>query len=71
MEQKDLPSGVNFRNGQLLGSLQHAPQLTHWPLRLSETGNTAVKVLFVLVSHVFLEAIYQIIQMIISAQLLQ
>jgi len=54
MEQQALSSGVNFRNGQTLGSLQHAPQLTHSPLRLSETGNIAVKVRFVLASHVFL-----------------
>ena len=54
MEQQALSSGVNFRNGQTLGSLQHAPQFTHWPLRLSETGNTAVKVLFILASQVFL-----------------
>jgi len=54
MEQSILLSGVNFRNGQTFGSLQHAPQLTHWPLRLLETGNIAVKVLFVLASHVFL-----------------
>jgi hypothetical protein len=49
-----LSSCVNFRNGQTFGSLQHAPQLTHSPLRLSETGNIAVKVLFVLASQVFL-----------------
>jgi len=54
MEQSNLLSGVNFKNGQTFGSLQHAPQFTHWPLRLSETGNTAVKVLFVLASQVFL-----------------
>jgi hypothetical protein len=54
MEQSNLLSGVNFRNGQMLGSLQHAPQFTHSPLRLSETGNIAVKVRFVLASHVFL-----------------
>ena len=54
MEQSNLLSGVIFRNGQTFGSLQHAPQFTHWPLRFSETGNTAVKVLFVLANHVFL-----------------
>ena len=54
MEQRALSSGVDFRNGQTLGSLQHAPQFTHLPLRLSETGKIAVKVLFVLASQVFL-----------------
>lgn len=54
MEQSNLLSGVNFRNGQSFGSLQHAPQFTHSPLRVSETGNIAVKVLFVLASNVFL-----------------
>jgi hypothetical protein len=54
MEQSDLLSGVNFRNGQTFGSLQHAPQLMHLPVRFSETGNTAVKVLFILASQVFL-----------------
>jgi len=53
MEQSDLLSGVNFRNGQMFGSLQHAPQLMHLPERFSETGNTAVKVLFILASQVF------------------
>jgi hypothetical protein len=37
-----------------LGSLQHSPQLIHWPLRLLETGSTAVKVLFILAGQVFL-----------------
>jgi len=54
MLQNTLPSGESFMNGQTFGSLQHAPQFTHSPLRLLETGNTAVKVLFVLASHVFL-----------------
>jgi hypothetical protein len=57
MEQRALPSGVNLRNGQMFGSLQHAPQFTHWPLRLSETGKIAVKVRFILASHVLLSAI--------------
>jgi len=66
-----LLSGVNFRNGQTFGSLQHAPQFTHWPLRLSETGNIAVKVLFILASQVFfLSAISRIFQTIVSKQLL-
>jgi len=54
MEQSALLSGVNFRKGQTFGSLQHAPQLTHLPVRFSETGKTAVKVLFILASQVFL-----------------
>ncbi|HUT47594.1 MAG TPA: hypothetical protein VMX36_15030 [Sedimentisphaerales bacterium] len=53
MEQRALLSGVNFRNGQTLGSLQQAPQLTHSPLRLSETGSTAVKVLLIFAHQVF------------------
>jgi hypothetical protein len=57
MEQRALSSGVNFKNGQSLGSLQHAPQFTHWPLRLSETGKIAVQVLFVLANQVFLISI--------------
>jgi hypothetical protein len=70
MEQYVLPSGMDLRNGQTFGSLQHAPQFMHSPLRVSETGNTAVTVLFVLATHVLLSAINQIIQMLISTQLL-
>jgi hypothetical protein len=33
--------------------LQHAPQLTHTPLRFFETGNTEVSVLFVFAITVF------------------
>jgi hypothetical protein len=33
--------------------LQHAPQETHWPLRLSATGRKAVTVLFAFAGHVF------------------
>jgi len=54
MVQYDLPSGLYFRKGQTFGSLQHAPQPTHLPLRFLETGSIAVIVLFVLASHVFL-----------------
>jgi hypothetical protein len=62
-----LLSGVNFKNGQTFGSLQQAPQFTHAPLRFFETGNTAVKVLFVLASHVFLlSAISSIFQTVVS-----
>jgi hypothetical protein len=56
----------------MFGSLQHAPQLTHWPLRVSETGNIAVKVLFVLASQVFLvSVIKRYFQTILSKQLLE
>ena len=51
--QKDFPFGLYLRNWQTLGSLQHAPQLLHWPLRFLETANTEVKVLLVLADHVF------------------
>lgn len=54
MEQNILLSGLFLRKGQRFGSLQHAPQLTHCPLRFSETGNRHVKVLLVLARHVFL-----------------
>jgi hypothetical protein len=65
-----LLSGVNFRNGQTFGSLQQAPQFTHAPLRFFETGNTAVNVLFVLASQVFLlSAINGIVQKKVYKQL--
>jgi preprotein translocase subunit SecY len=54
MEQSTLPSGESLMNRQTFGSLQHAPQLTHLPLRLLETGNIEVNVLFILASQVFL-----------------
>jgi len=44
---------VYLRKGHTLGSLQHAPQLTHRPFRLSQTGNIEVKILFILADHVF------------------
>jgi len=54
MQQYDLPSGPYRRNRQTLGSLQHAPQLTHCPLRLGETGSTDVNVLLIFADHVLL-----------------
>lgn len=54
MVQSSLPFSACFRKGQTLGSLQHAPQLTHCPLRLSETGRSDVKVLPILADQVFL-----------------
>jgi hypothetical protein len=52
--QYDLSSASNLRNGQTLGSLQHAPQATHRPLRFLATGSKQVKVRLVLARHVFL-----------------
>ena len=48
-----MPSGLYLRKGHTLGSLQQAPQLIHWPLRLGETGSIEVKVLFILAGQVF------------------
>jgi hypothetical protein len=53
ISQQLRPSGLCFRKGQTYGSLQHAPQLTHAPLRFFETGNTEVSVLFVFAISVF------------------
>jgi len=53
MVQRDFPSGPYFRKGHTFGSLQHAPQLTHRPLRLVETGRIEVKVRIILASQVF------------------
>jgi hypothetical protein len=54
MEQYDFPSESNLKKGHTLGSLQHAPQWLHWPLRLLDTGKNAVMVLFVLAVQVLL-----------------
>ncbi|MHC4166214.1 MAG: InlB B-repeat-containing protein [Planctomycetota bacterium] len=53
MEQNSLPSSPALMKGHTLGNLQHAPQLTHWPRRFSETGSMAVTVLFALAAQVF------------------
>ena len=53
MLQYEFPSGLYLRKWQRFGNLQHAPQWTHSPLRLEETGNTDVKVLFAFAAQVF------------------
>jgi hypothetical protein len=53
MVQRDFPSESHRRKGQTFGSLQQAPQWPHWPVRLLETGNTAVTVLFIFADQVF------------------
>ena len=54
MVQYDLPPKSYLRKGQRLGSLQHAPQAMHRPLRFFATGKSAVTVLAILARHVFL-----------------
>lgn len=54
MVQYDLPPESYLRKGQRLGSLQHAPQAMHRPLRFFATGKSAVTVLAILARHVFL-----------------
>ena len=51
-----MPSAPYFRKGHTFGSLQHAPQRTHLPLRLVETDKIEVKVRFILVRQVFRDA---------------
>lgn len=43
-----------LRKRQTFGSLQQAPQRTHFPFLFFETGSTDVKVLFIFVRQVFL-----------------
>ena len=75
MAQRDLPSAPYFRKGQIFGSLQHAPQRIHRPLRLVETGKIEVKVRLILASQVFRAASviskYQPTHNITYAQLMQ